>query len=64
MLSEGLLVFRSERRLIVVLLFQAGEDRGWVKDHVRVFQQKADAGDGDFVDLLGDIKAREHLSGE
>lgn len=38
---------------------QAGHDAEWLKKHYSDFQKLADAGDGDFQDLMQELKTRE-----
>ena len=45
----------------VAVGLQAGEDGGWLKENVARFEERAAAGDGDFRDLLEEMRTRGDL---
>ena len=41
--------------------WQAGEDKEWLKGNVGAFEKRAEAGDGEFADVLEEMRTREDL---
>ncbi|CAF9908803.1 hypothetical protein IMSHALPRED_007500 [Imshaugia aleurites] len=39
----------------------AGEDKEWLKGNVKAFEKRAEAGDGEFADVLEEMRTREDL---
>lgn len=45
-----------------MLKWQAGKDKKWLKENMTAFKAKADEGDGDFQDILEEMRTRNDLN--
>ena len=48
-------------RGMLTCAWQAGEDKEWLKGNVKAFEKRAEAGDGEFADVLEEMRTREDL---
>lgn len=46
----------------LMLKWQAGKDKKWLKENMTAFKAKADEGDGDFQDILEEMRTRNDLN--